>query len=366
MNPWLQQLLDLYIAPTPTPAGMTSREIVRRAIKFDSPPRIPYSFLIPLASDFFEVAALPPFLDAADAEGDNPVEILANEKKKKQMARGSRYYDEWGVGQEVTGRTWDHAFDHPLRDLSKLDACKFPDLASPDRFDRLQPYIEKAREAGKYIVAFDPVMMFERMRALLGFEELMVAPYTQPEGLQALLERLSTLIISIIKQWARIGGVDAYMTWEDWGLQTTLQMNPKIFRRFYKPWYARIVQTAHEHGMHYIWHNCGQILDIIPDMIEIGVDVAQLDQPRLMGYRELADRFGGRICFWNTLDIQWSTTANPSDDDIRREVGEMVRTLNQFNGGLMARHYPDPDDINLSPERHMVIYEAFMENGCSL
>lgn len=149
-------------------------------------------------------------------------------------------------------------------------------------------------------------------------------------------------------------------------MQSGLLMKLETFQEFYKPRYEQIVQAAHENGMHYIWHNCGQIMDMIPDMIEIGVDVVQLDQPRLMGHRRLADEFGGRICFWNTVDIQWSTEDGVTDEELRTEVADMVRAFERFTGGFLARQYPSPRDIGLSGERHMVIYEAFLEDGCAL
>jgi hypothetical protein len=345
MHPKLAQLLNDYTRPVPVPSGMTSRELVRRAIRFQDPPRVPYSFIHPLEGDFFEVIL-------ADT-------LAGGQTSNRPQELGAVYYDEWGVGQKVTGRGWDHAFDHPLADLSKVDDFRFPDTAAPDRFARLAPFVQQAQAAGKYVVGFDPIMAFERMRALVGFEGLMIAPYTQPEGLQRLTGRLTEQTIAVINQWADLGGVDAFMTWEDWGLQTSLQMKVETFREFYKPHYARIVAAVHERGMHYIWHNCGQILAMIPDMIELGVDVLQLDQPRLMGHERLAEAFGGRICFWNTVDIQWSVQAKVTEDDLRAEVKQMLEIYNRFHGGFMARHYPQPRDIGLSPERCLVIAEAF-------
>ena len=105
---------------------------------------------------------------------------------------------------------------------------------------------------------------------------------------------------------------------------------------------------------------------MMEDMIEVGVDVVQLDQPRLMGHSRLADAFGGRICFWNTLDIQWATSGNVSEAQIRSEIAEMMAAFNRFDGGIIARHYPQPGDIALSPEFQRVSYEAFMANGCGL
>jgi len=345
VHPRLAQILSDYTRPVPTPAGMTSRELVRRAIRFEDPPRIPYSFVVPLESDFFEVI----LADRLSAERgpDRPTEL------------GAIYYDEWGVGQEVTGRGWDHAFEHPLADLSQVDDFPFPDLAAVDRFERLRPFIEEAARAGKYVVGFDPIMAFERMRSLVGFEELMVAPYIQPDGLRRLIARLTDLTVAIVNRWADLGQVDAFMTWEDWGLQTGLQMKIDTFREFYRPHYARIADAAHARGLHFIWHNCGQILDMIPDMIDMGVDVVQLDQPRLMGHDRLAQAFGGRICFWNTVDIQWSVEPGVTEGELRAEAKRMRQAYGRFHGGFMARQYPQPQDIELAPERCLAIAQAF-------
>jgi hypothetical protein len=349
----LEQILLGYLEPLPAPRGMNSREIVRKAIEFDSPPRIPYSFFRPLRSDFCELV----ILEEA---------ILGGIAGRPPGRVGEVYRDEWGIGRKLSEGRWDRVLDHPLANLERLDGYRFPAVDAPRRYTRLAPWVERARRAGKYCVGFDPVLMFERACDLLGFEALMVASYTQPERLEVLLDRLADLTISAIEQWARVGGVDGFMTWEDWGLQSGLPMRLETFRRFYRPRYARMVEAAHRRGMHYIWHNCGQILDMLPDMIELGVDVVQMDQPRLMGHRRLSDAFGGKICFWNTVDTQWCTLEGVRDDDLRAEVAEMVGAFDRFDGGFMARHYPQGDDIGLSTERHELVYRSFLDCGCAL
>jgi uroporphyrinogen-III decarboxylase len=166
-----------------------------------------------------------------------------------------------------------------------------------------------------------------------------------------------------------IGGVHGFCSVEDWGLQSSLQMKIDTFREFYKPYYKRIIDTCHQLGMHYFWHNCGYIVDMFPDMIELGVDVLQLDQPRLMGHQYLIDHLGGKICMWNTVDIQWSTAEGVTDDDVRNEVMAMLRTYapEKHQGGFIAKHYPQPWDINLPVARQQLIYQAFIESGyCNL
>ncbi len=139
MKIFIPKFLEKYLEPQPVPPGLTSREIVKRAIEFDGPPRLPYSLLAPFGSDFFE-AIIVRFL-------------LPGPEARPPREKGAVYYDEWGVGQKVTGRSWDHAFDYPLADLGKLVDYRIPDLADPKLFRPYKPYMDLAERAGKYVVA---------------------------------------------------------------------------------------------------------------------------------------------------------------------------------------------------------------------
>jgi hypothetical protein len=329
MKPELRVWLDDALAPQPAPTGVTSRDIVRRAIRCEGPPRIPYSFVEPLRSDFFELAELERVLDRVEAGSARPP--------------GAVYTDLWGVRHEVAPGLFDRVLEHPLADLGGLDDYPFPDVAAPQRCARIAPLVERANDAGKYVVAADPVGLFERARTLLGFETLLLAPWKQrAEG------------------YARMGGADAFMTWQDFGAQMQQTISLETFRQLYRPRLARMVRAAHEGGLHFIWHCCGQIFELIPEMIALGVDVVQLDQPRLLGHARLAQAFGGRICFWNAVDTQWAANEERSDADLRAEVAAMTAPFRRFRGGFMARHYPQSHDIGLSRRFHEVTAEAFL------
>ena len=341
----------LTLKPEPTPRGMSSQEIVRRAIEFDNPPRIPYYFLFhPNAADIILIG---PLSESSDNRGGRE--------------EGEIYEDNWGVRRVVTGRLWDHPIDYPLRDLSKFDSYKFPNMIKGIK--PIKPLVRLGNMAKKYMVGWNPIYMYETMRSLMGFEELMMAPYLQPDGLHRLLNKLTEMTIQAVEAYHQIGGIHGFLTAEDWGLQDSLQMKIDTFREFYKPYYQRIINACHERSIHFIWHNCGVISDMFPDMIEMGVDVVQFDQPRLMGHQKLIEALGGKICMWNCVDIQWASKEEITDDDIREEILTMLKTYDPINhkGGFIAKHYPQPWDINLSAERQMLIYQIFMDSGfCSL
>lgn len=342
-------LFQQYVKPVPTPAGFTSYEIVRRAIEFDEPPRIPYSFMEPLESDFVELAAVVP---------------ATGRLNMYAIPKGELGFDEWGVGWRGTGRGWGHADVCPLADLSALGSYQFPELITEEQMSLVQLMTTAGTAAGKYIVGGDPIGAYERLRSLMGFENLMVAMYTDRERFEMLLDTLTDLTIDVVHTYAAIGGVHGFMSWDDWGLQTNLQIRPAYWREMFKPRYARVIQACHTAKLHYILHSCGFIWEIIPDLIEIGLDVLQLDQPRLMGSERLAAAFGGKVCFWNCVDIQWSTSNEATTEAVLREPSHMVEQFRPFKGGFIARQYPQPRDIGMPPEQHRAIYDAFMAAGC--
>ena len=152
------------------------------------------------------------------------------------------------------------------------------------------------------------------------------------------------------------------MTWDDWGTERSSWISPAKWREVFKPRYKRIIDTAHSLNMHYFFHSCGYILKIIPDLIEIGVDVLQLDQPELLGINRLGKIFGGKICFFCPVDIQKSLQMKNSER-IREIAKQMIKELGGFNGGFMAKEYPQLEAVNISQEKVEITYEIFEQYG---
>jgi len=342
-------LKSLYgqLKQVPTPIGITSKEIVIKTIEFDDPPRIPYSFYYhPTFGDIFDFF----FMKWTD---------------KKPNVKNGFYTDEWGVVWQNTRYIWGTAVRYPLSELADLANYKFPKPITNKRLFIIAKVAKLAKRKKKYIVAPNYICMLERMRSLMGVEKLILAPYEQPNELEELLDILTNMTIDLLNKYNNSGLdlFDAFMTWEDWGSQSRLLMSNDMFKKFYKPRYKRIVEAVHENGMHFIWHSCGYIMDLIPDMIDIGVDVVQIDQPRLLGHQQIIDSLGGKMCMWNPVDIQWSTQNHITNDDIKKEIDDMINIYNikKFKGGFIFRNYPDPQDINISVERQKFINSTFIE-----
>ena len=164
-------------------------------------------------------------------------------------------------------------------------------------------------------------------------------------------------------------GAHGFIFCDDWGLQNRLMISPKAWRAIWKPRYARIYQAAHEAGLLNFLHSCGYIVDILDDLIEIGLDVIHMDQQENMGLAVLGERFGGRLTFFAPVDIQ-QTLARGKPDEIRAYARQMVTRLGtpgtdgfRFGGGFIPRWYSDPVGAGHSPEALQTMCEVFVELG---
>ena len=103
-------------------------------------------------------------------------------------------------------------------------------------------------------------------------------------------------------------------------------------------------------------------LDILDDLIEIGLDVIQMDQQENMGLALLGDRFSGRITFFSPVDIQ-NTMAHGSHQEIREYCRKMVHHLGTENGGFIPKWYPDPIGAGHEKQSIDVMCDEFIKIG---
>jgi uroporphyrinogen decarboxylase len=114
-------------------------------------------------------------------------------------------------------------------------------------------------------------------------------------------------------------------------------IGPDRWRKLFKPRYARIYDAVHTAGKRVIAHCCGSIVDILPDAIEIGLDVLESCQPEARGMNpyELKKRFGKDLTFWGCLGSQ-STMPFGTPDEIRAEVRRLCREMGRGGGFILS------------------------------
>lgn len=318
---------------------MTPRDIVRKTILFETPDRLARSFPEAYGYDFARV-------------GMNP-----SPDDRHQNGR-----DEWGcLWSNIGSCGVGEVTDFPIKEWDDLKSLKIPDISDPRRW--VGTAGARQRAGDKFLIGTG-ISLYERVHFLRGLENTWCDIHENPDELVALIDILVDMNLHAIKRYSA-ENADGFMFCDDWGLQERLMISPDSWREIWKPGYAKIYRAAHEAGILTILHSCGYIVEILDDLIEIGLDVIQMDQQENMGLDLLGKRFGGRITFWCPVDIQ-ATMVRGSTDEIRAYCKKMVTTLGRPNGGFLPKWYADPKGAGLTEAAVDAMCSEFVKLGGDL
>jgi uroporphyrinogen decarboxylase len=180
----------------------------------------------------------------------------------------------------------------------------------------------------------------------------MVDLVEEPPELLELLRRIREHYVREVEVWARTD-VDAIMIMDDWGTQRGMMVSPRVFRRHFRPMYEDFAAIARRHGKFVFMHSDGNILDIMEDLVAIGIDAIN-SQVACMGVGELARRFAGRITFWGEIDRQ-ILLAHGTRAEVEAAVRD-VRAHLYADGGVIAQCEFGPGAI---PENVWHVFETW-------
>ena len=158
--------------------------------------------------------------------------------------------------------------------------------------------------------------------------------------------------------------IDFIYVAEDLGTQSSLLLSPDAFRRFLKPWMRRMIDLAHSFGVRVFHHDDGAIRPLLPELIDLGIDILNPIQWRCAGMERggLAKDFGASVVFHGAVDNQ-QTLPYGTPEDVRREVAANIRIISQCKGYIVAPcHNIQP---NTPTENIQSLYDAVREYGQS-
>jgi len=250
------------------------------------------------------------------------------------------YMDEWGIGWKSAEYTTPYGVgyyteirQHPLADDSAIDTYQPPDPNRPELYHEAD-WVLRTFKDEYWIVGVTVTTLFETAWALRGYERMLSDFALNPDLAERLLDIPYHYHLTAAKKLAHMG-VDMIWIGDDVGAQNAMLISPKMWRRFLKPRMASFIAElkAINPGLKVAYHSDGVIYPIIPDLIEIGLDVLNPIQPACMNPVRLKQEYGDRLCFWGSLDEQ-HTLPFGTPGQVCEEVHERMRTLGK-NGGLI-------------------------------
>lgn len=252
------------------------------------------------------------------------------------------YVDEWGVGWDVqdyetpfgTG-CYTEIVDHPLADESAIVSYQPPDPNRPELYTDATQVVANFKDE-YWIVGVTVTTILETAWALRGLEQIMLDLVLDPDLANHLLDIPFNYHLKAAKKLAAIG-VDMIWTGDDIGSQHEMMISPKMWRKFLKPRMANLISELKtiNPGIKVAYHSDGNIMRIIPELIEIGVDVLNPIQPTSMNPSQIKNEFGEKLCFWGSIDEQ-HTLPFGTPADVEREVQRRLETIGRCGGLILA------------------------------
>jgi uroporphyrinogen decarboxylase len=250
------------------------------------------------------------------------------------------YTDEWGIGWRSVEYTTPYGVGcytefshHPLANDDAIDSYQPPDPTRPELYREAEWTLHNFKNE-YWIVGVTVTTMFECAWALRGYERMLSDFVLNPELAERLLDLPYHYHLVAAKKLTEMG-VDMIWIGDDVGAQKAMLISPKMWRKFLKPRMANFIAElkAINPQLKVAYHSDGFIYPIIPDLIEIGLDVLNPIQPASLDPIQLKKDFGNKLCFWGSIDEQ-HTLPFGTAADVGAEVKTRLETLGK-DGGLI-------------------------------
>jgi len=337
---------------------MNSRERVQRAVNFDKPDRVPFVNNSP-GTDILPMIPLVPTSWQPREPYLPYITYLEHAfrtwRPKRKLPKGwiktkHQAIDEWGVVWEIYGTFTMHGqvVDPPIKTWDDLEKLSMPNPRDPARyslFTKLAKLLPR-----KYKLGSVRNFLFEEYHFLRGWENTMKDIVKAPKQAHELLDKLQDYYLAVAEEWIQ-RGVDGIELIDDLGGQREPLMSPRAFENLFLPRYKKIINYCHDQGKHVFLHSCGDLREIMPLLVNAGLDVFQFDSPDMTNIEYCSSKFGGKVAFMDVVDIQHVIPAGKGTPaDIIKYVKRLIYNFARLDGGLILTQYSTPKD--LQPQKH--------------
>jgi uroporphyrinogen decarboxylase len=264
---------------------------------------------------------------------------------------GEGHTDFWGIHWVKEG-PFNQISGFPLATATpeQVHAYRFPYEHEAELLAQMAPVVADRRQ---FAVGCDvSPCAFEMYWRLRGMENGMLDLVAEPEMANGLLDQCADFAVMLAEVACARFDLDWLWTGDDVASQLALLMGPRTFREMIKPQLARVMAVGKKHGLWVAYHCCGALRPIIPDLIEIGMDVLNPVQANCPGMDplDLKREFGGKLAFMGGVDTQ-GVLPNGTAADVRRATARLLEGMTADGGGyiLAASHTipPETPDENI-------------------
>ena len=251
------------------------------------------------------------------------------------------YTDEWGVKWVCAEYEtpfgpgiYTNLKEGPLQADEALASYQPPDPHRGELYENLKRLIAEEKDQ-YYIMGRCHTTIFETAWALRGMEQFMCDLALDPERARRIIDIPYHYHKVVIEKMVNLG-VDMVWLGDDMGAQDNMLISPATWREYFKPLLAELIGFIKELNpqVHVGYHTDGDNRPIIPDLIDIGLDVLNPIQAESMDPAAIKEEFGDRLCFHGAIDVQ-STLPFAGPEGVAKEYLERFETIGK-NGGWIC------------------------------
>ena len=281
-----------------------------------------------------------------------PVQRTSPEVFRRQYYRDKTFkpgtdIDIWGVAHEPGSAAAYHMtyMHHPMENFdSKEQILAYPFPVFCDALEEQKKHVEKIHASDRAAIGHMEVTIWETSWYMRGMENLMCDMVSEDPMAEVLLDRVTEISVGRAVSFAK-AGADALFLGDDVGMQHTIMMSEGLYGEWLKPRLKRVIDAARavKPDILIFYHSCGHVTELIPYLIEAGVDVLNPVQPECMDFQEVYRKFGDALSFHGTIGTQ-SVMPFGTPEDVRRKVFENLDIAGK-KGGLYVcpTHLLEPE-----------------------
>jgi len=336
---------------------MTARDRILAAINHQETDYIPYT--IGLTRQAYQRTAEWLHDDLFLTRFEKHIDSVYYDGYLKEEITGSGYWrDDFGVIWNRNGA------DKDIGVISGL-VIREPD---PDSYvlpevneERLRTEFETLTRSDHHVCKIGSIgfSLFERAWSLRGMENFLIDMATEPAFVDKLLDDITAFDLKIV-DIALEYPIDGFHFGDDWGQQRGMIMGPVYWRRFIKPRLARLYSRVRDAGKFVSQHSCGDIHEIFPDLIDIGLNVYQTVQPEIYDLPLIKREYGRDLTFWGGISTQ-RLLPFATPDEVRRVTRQTLKTMGCGGGYIAAPTHAIPGDV--PPENILAMAEVFQNQN---
>jgi uroporphyrinogen decarboxylase len=340
---------------------MTSRERVLSALRHEQPDRVPRDFWAepPAWNRLLAHTGWKHKRELLDKIGVDVRHLEAATIPEREIANGvfQNFWGERFVQQPTPWGPMRHDLKGALADARSFSELEAFDWPTPDCIDR-SGLLEQCRQWEQQALVYGFADVWQRPALVRGWEEFFVDLIERPAWAHYLCRRFTDFYLEDYTRAAEItqGRIDLYLLISDLGSQSGPLISKPMFNEFAAPYLKEMIDRIHQLGGKVLFHSCGSIAPLIPQLISLGVDVLDPIQPigPAMQPEALKNAFGDRLCFHGGIDMQ-NLLPQGTPAQVQTEVRRYCEALGAGGGYILGpAHLFQPD---VPPENVLAVYD---------